>query len=141
MRTTPSPLMVAISAIVSGTGVADAAKRNVLTPVVTGAGNAFVQEKVRVTSVGVIGVVGMNANMYVWSPPAGMSTGVLGVPVGVLLAGFVVWKRNVADRLVRCASPQALAGPVPGLMIVAKAVPGVPPRPHRLPGNTPAARG
>jgi len=42
----------------------------------------------------VTGSAGVTANMKDWLAPAGMSTGVLTVPVSAFVRGSVVWYRN-----------------------------------------------
>ncbi len=59
--TTPVLPMVAASATMSGTGLVEATSSNVLTPSSTGAGDVFVQLKIRRTSVGGSAVVGVKA--------------------------------------------------------------------------------
>src|SRR5262245_35435395 len=60
-RTIPSLDAVATSATMSGAGVAEARRKNVLTPEVMGAGAVFVQAKLSWTSVRAKGDVGVNA--------------------------------------------------------------------------------
>src|SRR5262245_20941938 len=67
-----------------------------------------------------------------------MSAGVLGVPMTWLVVGSVVWYAKVAGRPVTSAGRQASAVPGPALMIVAKAVAGVPTCTDRLRGSTDA---
>src|SRR5215510_13785773 len=62
MFTMPSLVTVAANATTSGTGVADAERSRVLTPTVMGAGLALAQLKLRRTSVGGNGAVGVKAS-------------------------------------------------------------------------------
>jgi len=57
----PSFVEVAAKATASGIGVVEAERCRVLTPTLLGAGLAFVQSKLRATSVGAIAVVGVKA--------------------------------------------------------------------------------
>src|SRR5262245_2255371 len=85
MFTMPSPLSVAMSATMSGTGVSDADRSSVLTPISATTGGALDPSNLNVTSVGGNAALGVIAITKVWLPPMGMSTGVLGEPVGTLV--------------------------------------------------------
>src|SRR2546427_1445902 len=124
--TTPLFVSVAARATMSGIGVAEAEKRNVLMPRRFAAGAVFAQSKTRGTFVGAIGAVGVKANTKLCATPAGMSIGVFGVPVTWFVAGSVVWKLNVAAMLAPGATLHVVAVPGPGLMMVANAVAAVP---------------
>jgi hypothetical protein len=81
MCTTPSFVSVAASATMSGMGVPAAVSNKVLRPDVLGADAVLAQSKANMTSVGAKGAVGVKANTKLWAAPAGISTGVSGVPV------------------------------------------------------------
>ena len=85
--TMPSPVDVAASATMSGTGTFDADSSSVFRPVVTGAGLVLEQSKINFTSVELNAAVGVKAIMYVCRPSATISTGVFGVPTSALVAG------------------------------------------------------
>src|SRR5580700_10625515 len=107
----------------SGTGVVEAERLSVLTPVIEAAGpGALAQVKVKATSVGGNAAVGVNAITKVPACPAAMLVGVLAVPVTALVLGSVVWNRKLAGTLVAGAIVQVAALSGPALMIVAKAV-------------------
>src|SRR5262249_7797489 len=55
-----------------------------------------------------------------------MVTGTLGVPVGTLVVGLVVWKRKPAGTPPGSAIAQAVAVTGPALMIAANAVTALP---------------
>src|SRR5262245_18117122 len=67
-----------------------------------------------------------------------MVTRVLGVPVTAFVRESVVWKTTGTPAVGRI--PQKFAGPGPLLMMVAKAVAGVPTWTERLEGSTAAKR-
>ena len=79
--TIPSLVKVAARATMSGIGLAEAESRSVLRPEITGAGAVFTQVKLSATSVGSNDAVGVKAKTKLWVAPAGISMGVLGVPV------------------------------------------------------------
>src|SRR6266850_6393616 len=106
ISTMPPPVVVAATARRSGVGVEEAENNKVLTPGVIGAGSLFVQSKLKVTSVGAMGLEGVRAKIKHPLPLAGISTGVLGDPTGRLVAQFVAWKKKVAGRLVTGEMPQ-----------------------------------
>src|SRR5580692_8773222 len=123
----------------SGTGVVEADRLRVLIPGAEDAGfDALAQLKVNATLVGAKGASGVNSITKVWSFPAGMSTGVLAVPVSLSVVGSVVWKANCAGMLVAGAIVQVDALSVPALMIVANAVARLPTCTERLVGSTAA---
>jgi hypothetical protein len=62
---TPSCVIVAASAIMSGTGVVDADSKSVLMPVITVAGGVLAHAKLSCTSVGTNAAVGVKANTKV----------------------------------------------------------------------------
>src|SRR6266545_4831912 len=97
----------------SGMGVLDAENKKVLTPGKTGAGSLLVQSKFRVTSVGAMGLVGVNAKIKHPAPFARISIGVLGGLTGRLVTQLVVWKEKTAGRLVTGEIPQPSAVAVP----------------------------
>ncbi len=79
--TIPSLVKVAATATISGVGVSEAENKSVLTPGLMRAGSVFVQSKVNCISLGAIGSVGVKVKAKLWAAPAGISTGVLAVPV------------------------------------------------------------
>ena len=87
----PSFWAVAASATISGTGVAEADSDRVLRPVLLGAAFTPVQSNPSAAVVGTKGALGVNAMTKLCVPPAGMETGVFGVPVSALVEGLVVW--------------------------------------------------
>jgi hypothetical protein len=139
-RTVPSPVGVTADATMSGTGVFDADSKSVFRPVVTGAGLVLEQSKVNSTSVGLNEAVVVKANTYVCSPPAGISTGVFGVPTSAFVAGSVVWYEKLAGMKVIGCKPQLSAVVSSMLMTVANAVAVSPTWTERLLGSTAAAR-
>ena len=88
--TIPSPVGVAASATMSGTGTFDADSSSVFRPVVTGAGLALEQSKINFTSVELNAVVGVKMIRYVCRPSATISAGVFGVPTSAFVAESVV---------------------------------------------------
>jgi hypothetical protein len=111
---TPSSVwQVPESATMSGIGVLEAENKKVLTPGKTGAGSLFVQSKFRTTSVGAVGLLGVNVMRKHPAPFARISIGVLGELTGRLVAQLVVWKEKVAGRLVTGEIPQPSAVAVP----------------------------
>ena len=76
-----SLVRVAATATISGVGVSEAENESVLTPGLMRAGSVFVQSKVNGISLGAIGSVGVKVKAKLWAAPAGISTGVLAVPV------------------------------------------------------------
>ncbi len=134
--TIPSLFSVAANATMSGTGPVEAESNSVLSPTTPGAGKEFRQSKVNATSRGAKASVGVKAKTKVWATPAGISTGVLAVPVTALVVGSVVWKLKVAGKVVTGEIEQPVAVAVPALMMVAKAVAGVPTCTERLAGRT-----
>jgi hypothetical protein len=86
----PSLDVVTATATRSGVATKDADTRSVFTPMMVGMRPASLIEKANSTSVGANGAVGVNAMTNVWVLPAGISTGVLGVPVTALVVGSVV---------------------------------------------------
>lgn len=88
--TIPSPVGVAASATISGTGVFDADSNSVFRPVTLGAGDVLEQSNVNSISVGSNASVGVKENMNVCRLSGAMSTGVSGVPTSALVAGSVV---------------------------------------------------
>jgi len=79
--TIPSVVRVAAIATISGVGVSEAENQSVLTPGLMRAGSVFVQSKVNGISLGAVGPVGVKVKTKLWAAPAGISTGVLAVPV------------------------------------------------------------
>lgn len=77
----PSLVDVAANATMSGTGVAEAERSTVLSPVLIGAGKVLAQSKLICASVGAKVWVGVKDNKKLWGAPAGILTGVLGVLV------------------------------------------------------------
>src|SRR5215813_14893286 len=77
----PSLVGVATNAKMSGTGVVEAERSTVLSPVLIGAGKVLAQSKFIRVSIGAKACVGVKATTKLWPPPAGILTGVLGVPV------------------------------------------------------------
>jgi hypothetical protein len=67
-----------------------------------------------------------------------MSTLVFGVPVSAFVFGSVVWKLKLAGMLACSEMPTLTAVASPVLMIVTKAVAGIPTCTDRLAGNTAA---
>jgi hypothetical protein len=86
----PSFEAVATSATMSGTGEVEADSRRVSSPMSTGAGTTFVQAKLSTTLVGSNALLGVNAITKLCACLAGISTGVLTVPVSALVVGLVV---------------------------------------------------
>jgi len=113
ISTIPPPVVVAATARRSGVGVEEAENNKVLTPGVIGAGALLVQSKLKVTSVGAMGLEGVRAKIKHPAPLAGISTGVLGDPTGRLVAQFVAWKKKAAGRLEmgERLQPRAVAVP------------------------------
>src|SRR3984885_15524727 len=124
----------------SGTGVAEADKFSLSIPKISGAGLALAQPKVNWTVVGVNGALGVNAITKLCACPAGMLTGVFGVPVSALVVGSVVWKRKVDGIVVNGRIVQVKASAGPASIIVAKAVAVLPISMERLSGSTAATR-
>src|SRR5215467_10637894 len=126
MRTTPSPLSVAMSAMVSGTGVADVTRVSSLTPATKGAGTVLSHKKFMARLVSGITAVGVNPNTKVCrAPPPAILAGVFGVPVNALVVGSVVRKMNgprPSGALAGSATKHCWAGKDAELMIVANAV-------------------
>jgi hypothetical protein len=81
MRSTPSWLAVAPMATISGVAVIEADSSKVLSPVWLGAGRVLAQSNTSGISVASKAALGVMPNTKLWLPPAGMSTGVLGVPI------------------------------------------------------------
>src|ERR1700733_14516499 len=132
-----SPL--AAKATTSGTGVVEAERFKVSTPVIEVAGlGALAQVKMNATFVGLNAAVGVNATTKVPACPAAMSAGVLAVPVSALVVGSVVWKTKLAGMPVAGAIVQVAASAGPASMIVAKAVGVAPISTERLVGRTAA---
>src|SRR5712691_622648 len=136
--TTPLLLRVAARATMSGTGVLDAESNNVLMPEMARAGSVLAQSNCNCTSVGGNVAVGVNAKTNVCAFPPGISTGVLVEPITALVVGSVVRKTKVAGTVVSGAMVQPVAVLEPVLIIVAKAVAGVPTWTERLLGSTAA---
>ena len=86
----PSFVGVTDITMMSGTGVFDAESNNVFIPGNTQTGALLLQSKIKGKSVGVNAALGVIAKTNVCKPPAIMSVGVLGVPVGALVTGSVV---------------------------------------------------
>src|SRR5262245_5159118 len=133
------PASAAASATTSATGLVDAERSSVLTPVMTGADAVLVQLKLKRTSVAANAALGVIEITYVCRPPAGMSTAVLGEPVTALVLGSVVWNDSVAGSVVSKPMPQLKAVTLAGLMIVAKAVAVADTSTERLDGKTDAS--
>src|SRR5580698_8027862 len=106
----------------SGTGVVDAERFSVLTPTREGAAGALAQEKLKATSVGANGALGVRPRTKLCDWPAPMSIGAFGTPVSILVSGSVVWKTKLAGTLVCGAIMQAEPAAVPKLSMVANAV-------------------
>jgi len=62
----PSFVAVATNATMSAAGAAGPANSSELTPAVTGAGDAFAQENLKLTPVGITSAVGVRAMTNVW---------------------------------------------------------------------------
>src|SRR5262249_59023621 len=91
MLTIPVLPAVASSATISGVGVVDAESSSVFSPGTTVAAAALAHLNLNATSAGGNEVVGVIAMRKVWKPPGAMSIGVLGLPMGSFVAGFVIW--------------------------------------------------
>jgi len=76
ISTMPPPVVVAATARRSGVGVVEAENKKVLTPGVIGAGALLVQSKLKVTSVGAMGLEGVRTKIKHPLPLAAISTGV-----------------------------------------------------------------
>ena len=87
----PSFNVVAPSATISGTGLAEDDNSSVFNPVWLGAGKTLLQAKLNGNSFGMNTAVGVSAITKVCAPLLpGMSTGVFAVPVSALVRGSVV---------------------------------------------------
>src|SRR5437867_627244 len=82
MFTIPVLPAVAPSATMSGTGVGDADKSSVFTPVMTAGGTTPLPAMANATSVGSRAATGVIATTKLCAAPGGMSIAVLGLPVG-----------------------------------------------------------
>jgi hypothetical protein len=91
MVTMPSLLTVATSAMTSETGVALAENSSVFSLMNVGAGPSLSQLNVKLTSVAAISLLAVIVKTKLWLPIAGIVTGVLALPVGVLVTASVVW--------------------------------------------------
>jgi hypothetical protein len=77
----PSLVSVAANATMSGTGLEEAERTSVFSPVLMGAGLLLSQSKLNCMSVGAIFPVGVKLIMKLCAAPAVIATGVLGFPV------------------------------------------------------------
>src|SRR5262249_50824213 len=108
-------------------GVLRADSVSVFTPGIDAAGITPSHANANSMSVTGKGDCGVKARTNVWNCFAAMLTGALGVPVGTLVAGSVVWNRKVAGRLAMGVMSQRVNGASDGLITVANTVAGAPP--------------
>ena len=124
----------------SATGVVDAERSTVLSPGAVGASGPVSQKNLNCTSVGEIGAVGVIERMNVWAWLRPRFTGVLTVPVTVLVPALVVWKVNVAGMALARAIRHPITGMLVVLMTVANTVAVAPTWTERLFGRMAAER-
>ena len=85
----PSLADVADSATMSGTGISEAEKSNVLRPVIIETTFVLAQTNPNSRSLGATAAVGVNAKTKLCAMPEAMFTGVLGLPMTALVVGLV----------------------------------------------------
>src|SRR5262245_9538021 len=137
----PLPLIVAASAMMSGTAPTDPDSNKVFRPVITFAASLLLHLNEKVTSVGGNGAVGVNAITYVWPPPGGMDAPAFELPVRALVVGSVVWNEKFAGTAVVGTIPQSCPEAPPEFRMVAKTAPEFPTWTERLVGSRAAASG